>query len=220
MKQSFLQACLNEERLGKVRPFAVPFDKIIHTFDLDNMERYNFDDAYDDVIKTLFRMGELYGRRKQTQVYLSEPNHRANGTSQHQKMSDSAGVIAMKYKTFLGKNGFSLAIKPKVFSQPDVVSHPMAFGLHGFHDGHETLYIDKLMMPAFDEFKRHRGVRSIPLTAECLNYAENYVDLCMKQLDAKAPILMYENLRNSAPDNLLRALSGQHVGAITPEVLI
>lgn len=219
MKRSFVQACLEEVRVKPSAPFPVPFSMISETFDLDNETRYKPDSSYDDIIKTLFGMGELYGRKKQTHVYLSEPGYKAGGSSPHVSMSDSAGVLAMKYLSFTGKKGFSLAIKPKVFRQPDINSHPMAFGMHGFHDGQETLYVDKLLLPAFDEAKRHRGVRAIPATADSLNFAENYVGRCMRQIETQAPILMYENLRAAVPEKLMRALSADHVGAITPETM-
>lgn len=219
MKNAFLKACLDATRIKVDAPFPVPYQSISDTFDLDNEERYSVDNSYDDVIKTLFGMGELYGRQKQTHVFLSEPGFRADGAIGHSAMSDSAGVLSMKYLSLTGRKGFSLAIKPKAFSRPDIISHPMAFGLHGFHDGADTLHVDKLLLPSFDDYKRHSGVRGVPVTSETLNYAQNYAALCMEQLRSGNLLLMYDNLRASVPEKLFQSLIGEQVGRIGHDAL-
>ena len=219
MNNAFIQACLGQEGVKPNVPFPVPFEYISATFDLDNADYYQINSAYDDMLKAAFGLGEFYGRRKETHVYLNEPHFRSNGSSSRSRMSDSAGVMAMKYLTFTGRHGFCLAIKPKAFAAPNIVSHPLAFGMHGFHDGNKTLHVDKLLLPAFDQFRRHRGFRTIPVTSETLNAAQAYAGLCMEQIKSGNPIMMLENLRNAAPEKLTRALIGENVGAITPAVL-
>lgn len=219
MKNAFVKACLEQEGTKNNPSFPVPFEYISATFDLDDDTRYQACGTYDDILKTAFGMGVFYGRRKETHVYLSEPAFRSKGASEHSDISGSAGILAMKYLTFTGRRGFCLAIKPKTFAMPEIISYPLAFGIHGFHDGDQTLYVDKLMLPAFDQCRRHQGMRSIAITSESLTYAQRYATLCMEQINASAPILMLENLRTAAPENLVQALTGTVVGPVTGAVL-
>ena len=116
------------------------------------------------------------------------------------------------------ENGFCLLIKPKTYARPDVISNPMAFGIHGFHDGDQTLYVDKLMLPAFNQFRKHIGFRRTPVTAQTLEYAESYANICMEQLLSSGHLLMLENLSNAAPEKLVASLCGSHVGPVDPSV--
>ncbi len=213
MKKHFLATYLADTVPRKDTPINVPFQKIQETFDLENKDRFKPDDNYTDLLTTAFGLGELSALKKQTQVFLNEPNYQCPGASDQDKTSYSAGILTMKYFSITGQQKFCLAIKPKLTVMPDIRNNLLTFGLHGFFK-EKNFLVDTLLMPAFDKYRCHQGTRSVPISSDTIGYAETYAQKCMEQLTSGRPIIMLQNLIDSAPESLVKTLTGNNIGPI------